>query len=85
MLQNLCIMLKFIPNKLKQTCKIDYLFEILADLWFIFVQKLSTGLFYAKDRIECFFYSIQVNILLEYLDPVTVLLKYIDGYSSSLW
>ena len=52
MLQNLCIMLKIIPNKL----------------------------FYAKDRIECF-YSIQVNVLLEYLDPVTVLLDYIDRYS----
>ena len=27
------------------------------------------------------FYSIQVNVLLEYLDPVTVLLEYIDQYS----
>ena len=32
MLENLCIILKIIPNKLKQKCKIDYLFEILADL-----------------------------------------------------
>ena len=38
MLQNLCVMLKIIPNKLKQKCKINYLFEILADLWFIFAQ-----------------------------------------------
>ena len=31
------------------------------------------------------FHSIQVNVLLEYLNPVTVLLEYIDRYSWSFW
>ena len=81
MLQNLCIMLKIIPNKLKQKCKIDYLFEILADLRFNYCIKTKYWIVLCKSRIESFFNSIQVNVLLEYLDLVTVLLEYIDRYS----